>query len=102
MTQASAHNMTRVTGTTEVLVTLPGPCRLMAIFPEAVTTGTITVRDAGAIGGGSTPRHTCAIGLPQLGMQFGGGDSGVKFLNGITIQLSQAPDAVNIVWNSIF
>lgn len=99
--QAQPHKMTRVTGATEVAV-LTQPGRLIAIFPEVITAGTVTVRDAGAIGGGSTPRHTCAAGLPLLGMQLGGGDSGVLFTSGITIQLSNGADAVNVVWDTLF
>ena len=99
--QPSPHKMTRITGATEVLV-ITGACRLMAFFPEAITLGTVTIRDAAAIGGASTPRHTAAIGMLLPGIQLGGGDTGVVFANGITIQLSNGADAVNVVWNNLY
>lgn len=98
--QMQPHKMTRVTSATEALI-ITGPCRLVGIYPEATTTGTISVRDAAAIGGGSTARHTCAIGLPQSGAGIGG-NNGVLFANGLTIQLSAGTDAVNVVWNTLF
>jgi hypothetical protein len=59
------------------------------------------MRDFPSIGNGAANlRHTAGAGLPLLGMQFGGGDSGVVFNNGLTIQLSNGADAVNVVWNT--
>lgn len=64
-------NNTRLTGPlTETLVSSVKSC-LCAIIPDATTVGLITVRDAAAIGGGSTAVSTSAIGLTQQGKQFG-------------------------------
>jgi hypothetical protein len=93
-----ALNQTRVTGATEVLLSAT-PARIIAIIPEATTTGTVAIRDAAAIGGGSTPMHNCAIGLLQAGKQFA--EWGVRLGNGLTVQLSVGGDAVTVVWGPL-
>ena len=95
MSLTPPYNQTRVTGATEVLV-FAGRCALIGIFPEATTTGTVTVRDAAAIGSGATPEHTAAIGLTQSGKLFS--DFGVRQNAGITVTLSVGGDAVTVVW----
>ena len=85
-----------VTGATEVLISNVG-CRLVTIVPQGTTLGTVTVREAPAIGSGNAPRFTCAIGLTQ---QMGGSmfsENGVMMGQGLTIQLSNGADTVGII-----
>ena len=95
MSMTPPFNQTRVTGATEFVVSA-NRCAIIALIPEATTSGTIAVRDAGVIGGGSTPIHTAAAGLTQSGKQFS--DWGVKLQNGITLTLSNGADALTVVW----
>ena len=102
MSQLSPHKMTRVTGATEALI-IVGPCRLIQIIPDtAATTGTVTVRDAAAIGLGGTAKAVIPAAINQsTGYCLGAGDLGVLFQSGITVQLSVGGDAVNVVWNTL-
>lgn len=93
-----ALNQTRVTSATEVLISAT-PARIVAIIPESTTTGTVALRDAPAIGGGSTPFHLAAIGLLQAGKQFA--EWGVCTGAGLTVQLSVGGDAVTVVWGPL-
>ena len=92
MSLTPPYNQTRVPAGSEFLVSAVR-CALVAIIPEGVTTGTVVIRDANAIGGGATPVHTAAIGMDQRGKSFG--DFGVK-MSGITI--TAAADPVTVVW----
>jgi hypothetical protein len=87
-----SYNLTLVTGATEVLIS--PSARLIAIIPQGATTGTVTVREATAIGSGNPARWTA----PSAGTNFGGGDAGVKFAGGLTVQLSVGADTFGIVW----
>lgn len=84
-------NLTLVTGATEVLINA-GSSRIVKIIPQNSTTGTVTVREASAIGGGSTARWTA----PSAGTDFG--PYGVAMGSGLTVQLSVAGDQFGIVW----
>lgn len=75
-----------------------GPCILYGIAPDVVTTGTITIRDS-ATAAAAAPMSISAIGLPQVGKQFGQ-YKGVLMLNGITVQLSVATDLAVIQWEA--
>lgn len=88
-------NLTRQTGTTAETVISTAPALVMAILPNATTTGTVTLRSA-STASGSAALHVAAIGLTQQGAQFG--PFGVLFPDGLTVQLSAAGDAVGIVW----
>jgi hypothetical protein len=89
-------NGSRTVGDTNENVIYAGPCYLFGIFPELITIGTVTIRDnATAVGG--TPKHVCAIGMPQAGKSFGD-FRGVFFANGITVQLSVGTDLCMITW----
>lgn len=87
------NNQTRITGTAEQAV-LAGRGVLFGIVPEATTTGTVTLRDNTALGGAAF--HTCAVGLTQQGKFFS--ENGVRFNNGLTVQLSVGTDAVTVIW----
>jgi hypothetical protein len=88
-----SYTLTTVTGATEVLIT-PGQARLIAIIPQGTATGTVTVREANAIGSDAAARWTA----PTTGTTFGGGDAGVAFAGGLTVQLSVGGDTFGIVW----
>ena len=93
-------SLSRTDGDTNEHVICAKQCRLMAIRPELTTTGTITVRDYAATGGGAGAIvHVCAIGLPQAGKAFG--PKGVLMKKGLTIQLSVATDLSAIVWEAV-
>ena len=66
--QNEPSNYTRIPAVLTEFQVATGICILYGIYPEPNTTaGTITIRDAAVIGGGSTPVHVAAIGLPQAG-----------------------------------
>lgn len=88
----------RTPASTDELLIHAGPCILHGVYPELTTTGTITFRDAAAIGG-SNVRHVCAIGLTQAGKTFG--PSGVLFPVGLTVQLSVSTDLSLVSWEPI-
>lgn len=90
---ATPHNQTRITGTGETQV-FTGRGLLVALIPEATTTGTITCRNGKA--GTATAFHTAATGLTQSGKQFGA--RGVLAPDGLTVQLSVGTDAVSVIW----
>ena len=94
MSMLPPYNQTRVTGVTEVLIGA-GRVALIELLPENTTTGTITLRDAAAIGSGVTAFHTCAVGVTQLGKPF---SDGIKLMAGLTVQLSAGGDAVTVIW----
>jgi len=87
-----AYNLKLVTGATEVLISASN-ARLLAIIPQGTASGTVTVREASAIGTGATARWTAPAG----GTSFGG-NYGVKFMGGLTVQLSNGADTFGIVW----
>lgn len=89
-------NATRTVGDTNENMIFTGPGVLYGIFPELVTTGTITVRDTATAAAG-TALHICAIGLPQAGKVFGDA-RGIRFQKGCSIQLSAASDLSLIKW----
>lgn len=90
--QAPAFTLQLVTGATEVLLA-SNNARLVAIIPQGTTTGTVTVREAAAIGGGSTARWTNAAATKT---DFGA--FGVNFAGGLTVQLSVGGDVWGIVY----
>ena len=91
-----ANNLTLLTGTTELLIT-PSNARLVKIVNQNATTGTVTIREAAAIGGGSTAKFTIsAADLTAGGKDFSA--NGVRFQGGLTIQLSVAGDQIGIIW----
>lgn len=90
--QAPAFFLKTVTGATEVLLA-PSNARLVAIIPQGTTTGTVTVREASAIGGGSAARWTNAAATKT---DFGA--FGVSFPDGLTVQLSVGGDVWGIVY----
>lgn len=85
-------NLTLVTGTTEVSITTAN-AKLIKLIPQGTTTGTVTVREASAIGGGSAARWTNAAATTT---DFG--YDGVSFAGGLTVQLSVGTDVWGIVW----
>lgn len=89
----ACHNLTLVTGATEQLIA-PSNARLIKIIPQGTASGTVAVREAGAIGGGSTARWTA----PAAGSDFGA--DGVAFMGGLTVQLSNGADTFGIVWGA--
>lgn len=90
-----ASAMLRHTGTTNETMVFPGRCILLAIIPEATTTGTVTIRDTPTASAGPVD-HLAAIGLAQDGKQFG--PFGVECAQGISVQLSVAGDAVGVIF----
>lgn len=86
---------TRTPGDTVENIVHVGPCVLYGILPELTTTGTITIRDS-ATAAAVAAKHICAIGLTQIGKDFGG----VRFNAGLTVQLSVASDLSLIVWEA--
>ena len=89
MNQAS--NLQLVTGATEVLISTSA--RLIAIIPQGTATGTVTVREASAIGSGNAARWVS----PAAGSNFVTRE-GVVFGGGLTVQLSVGTDTFGIVW----
>ena len=90
----------RTAGDTNEHVICDGPCVVYGVYPELTTTGTITLRDAAATGGGAgAVKHVCAIGLTQAGKTFG--MKGAFFASGLTAQLSVATDLSLIVWQKV-
>ena len=87
-----AYNLTLVTGATEMLIA-PSNARLIAVVPQGTASGTVTVREASAIGSGGTARWVA----PAAGNNFGTA-YGVKFQAGLTVQLSNGADTFGIVW----
>jgi hypothetical protein len=91
----SAANITRLTGTTSETVINAGRTVLLAILPDATTTGTVTLRNsASAVGAAAV--SVAAIGLLPPGKQYG--PAGVVFGDGLTVQNSVTGDAVLVVW----
>jgi len=86
-----AQNLTLVTGATEVLIASSN-ARLLKIIPQGSTAGTVTIREASAIGGGSTAKFTS----PATGVDFG--MLGIAFGGGLTVQLGTGADVFGIVW----
>lgn len=86
----------RTAGDTNEHVVHEGRCRVHGIFPEVVTAGTITLRNA-ATTGGSAILVKCAAALPQAGKKT----QGVLFDTGLTVQLSNAADLSAIVWEAV-
>jgi hypothetical protein len=87
-----AFTLQQVTGATEVLIT-PSNARLIAIVPQGAATGTVTVREASAIGSGNAARWVA----PATGSDFKT-SWGVAFAGGLTVQLSVGGDTFGIVW----
>ena len=85
------YNLTPVTGATEVLIS-PSNARLIKIVPQGTAAGTVTIREASAIGLSGVARWTAPAG----GSDFG--TYGVAFTGGLTVQLSNGADAFGIVW----
>lgn len=92
MSTHQSYNLTLVTGATEVAL-LAANARLIKIIPMGATTGTVTAREASAIGSGSAARWVNPAATTN---DFG--SYGVKFAGGLTIQLSVAGDTWGIVW----
>jgi len=88
-----AYNLQLVTGATEVLISASN-ARLLAIIPQGTASGTVTVREASAIGTGATARWTA----PSAGTDFG--SYGVRFQGGLTVTLSNGADKFGIVWGA--
>lgn len=88
-----SNNLTLVTGATEVLISTTA--RLIAIIPQGTAAGTVTVREASAIGSGNAARWTQPAGTNNP-TEFG--DQGVGFAGGLTVQLSNGADTYGIVW----
>ena len=86
----------RTAADTNEHVICAGPCKLYAILPELLTTGTITVRDSLTAAGGTATR-VGAIGLSQAGLDF----QGATFLKGLTVQLSVSTDLSSIIFEKI-
>lgn len=87
------HNLTLVTGASEVLIASTN-ARLVKIIPQGAAAGTVAVREASAIGTGATARWTASA----AGTDFGA--FGVGFAGGLTVQLSNGADTFGIVWGS--
>lgn len=91
------NKMVLVTGGTEVCIA-PANARLVKIIPQGTTTGTITIREAAAIGSGNTPKFTVAV--PQAaaigGVEFS--PNGVDFNGGLCLTLSVAGDVFGVIW----
>jgi hypothetical protein len=97
MATQSAYNLTVVTGAAEVLIS-PSNARLIKILPMGPALGTVTVREASAIGSGAGPRWVVPILSPAVGSDFDA--NGVSFAGGLTIALSAPTDYWGIVWGS--
>ena len=89
-------NYFRKTGDTTETFVYKGRCVLQALLPENNTAGTITVRDTGVANGAGTVQSITSAAASQQGKTFG--PYGVVCPNGITVQLSNAADAVCVVW----
>jgi hypothetical protein len=79
-------------GTTETLIT-DAPALLVAVIPNAGHTGNVSIRDAAAISGGSTPKLVLDL-LPGEPCAVWG----AKFANGITVDGSDAACDVTLIW----
>lgn len=95
---ANAKQGYHTPGDTAEHVIHAGPCILYGVYPELVTTGTITIRNTATAAAG-TVASLSAIGLPQAGKSFGGG-VGMLFDTGLTVQLSVATDLSTLVWEA--
>lgn len=92
-----AIHITRTAAAVTEQVISSGRCRLWAIVPEVVTTGTLTIRnDSAANGNAALIKHLAAIGVPVTGKYF----KGAQFETGLTIQQSVATDQCAVVWES--
>lgn len=89
-------NSVRVTGSTAEQLISKGPAVVLAIIPESTTTGVVTLRDGGAADASGAVISNSAAGLTQQGKQFG--PFGFRTGTGLTVQLAQAADAVQVVW----
>ena len=87
-----SFNLQLVTGATEVLIA-PSNARLIAIIPQGTASGTVTVREASAVGTNNAARWTA----PSSGTTFGS-SYGVKFMGGLSVQLSNAADVFGVIW----
>lgn len=88
-------NYTRLTGTTAETMIATGRVVLLAIIPDATTTGTVTLRDTASVAAVAA-FSVAAIGLPVAGKQYG--PYGVVCGNGLSVQNSVSGDAVIVVW----
>lgn len=99
-TNSLFKNGSRTPGDTNENVIYAGRCKVLGVYPELTTTGTITLRNqATAAGGSGTIKHVCAIGLLQAGKTLG--PDGVLFDAGLTVQLSVGTDLSLIVWEPV-
>lgn len=89
-------NSIRITGSTVEQLITNKPAIILAVIPDNTTAGNVTVRDGAAADGSGTPISVSVAGLTQQGKTFG--PYGVRTGLGLTVQLSQAADAVLVVW----
>lgn len=92
-TTAEECNATRVVGLTETLIT-NAPARFMGFIFNTTSSGTMSLRDAVATGGASTPKF-----LPDATRDVN--SKAARFENGITAQGSAAGTDVTILWRPI-
>lgn len=90
---------TRVIGTTEVLVS-NAPCHVAYVVANngaVASTGYASLRDASAIGGGSTPKRE----VRATGGSDNSDEHGARYENGLTVQGSAAATDVTVLWRPL-
>lgn len=88
-----AFTLQTVTGAAEVRIAANN-ARIIKIVPQGTAAGTVTLREASAIGSGNPARWVA----PAAGTDFGA--AGVAFAGGLTVQLSNGADTFGIVWGT--
>lgn len=85
---------TRTAASTNDQIIFAGRCVLYGVYPDVVTTGTITIADDATATG--TNITVMAIGLLTAGKTYG--PKGILMEKGITLKLSVNTDLSLIVW----
>lgn len=93
VSQSGEWNETRVTGLTETLIN-NAPTLFGGFIFNTTSAGTLSVRDAAAIGGGSTPKM-----IPDATRDVK--LDGDKYLTGLTVQGSAAGTDVTVRWRNM-
>jgi len=94
---AEVKNSYRTPGDTNEHVIHVGRCLVWGVFPENTTNDIITLRDGAVADGSGTTMSVSAAALTQEGKEFGG----VFFGAGLTVQLANALDLSEIVWEAL-
>lgn len=96
VTQGSDEIPVRFTGTTETAV-VAGPCYVQGIIAGATSAGTLTIRNAAAAGGGSTPIAVLDVATFAVYPMWG-----AYFSNGVALDGSDAATDVTVIYTRIY